>query len=161
MTDPVSIGALILAIISALAVFIKHIRKCRCSNGEIYIERESNTEMGQQQDYTLKLVSILQNVAPNDRPSHEETAAQIIQQLNLEPKTPQPSHRRLLSFRKFSIKPTEKQSPNNKPSEFVQPKPVKREKNHQPDENSASCSSEPCSSEPSVKITSFIAKKPQ
>lgn len=72
--DGISIAGLVLGVASGLVLFIKSIRKCKCTKQGISLERESNDELGKQQDFTIKLIELLQaypkqcqeNVSPDD-----------------------------------------------------------------------------------------------
>jgi hypothetical protein len=57
--DGISIAGLVLGIGSGLVLFIKGVRKCKCTKRGISLERESNNELGRQQEFTLKLVELL------------------------------------------------------------------------------------------------------
>lgn len=109
MTDQISLGALIVAIISAILIFLKYIRKCVCNRSGIEIERDNpdklrQSQLEEQQKFTLELIRILKNYTPRKNPpstlthnsqinidniiSPEHGAAEIARSLNLEPKFP-------------------------------------------------------------------------
>jgi hypothetical protein len=80
MIDPVSISALILAIISGIVVFIKGIRKCRISSKGMFLERDTqNSELSKQQEFTLKLIELLNDLPQKDEESDINSISEIIQ----------------------------------------------------------------------------------
>ena len=58
--DVISIGGLVLGIVSSIAIFIKGIRKCKCTGRGLTLERESKDDLQKQQDFTIKLIKLLQ-----------------------------------------------------------------------------------------------------
>lgn len=65
--DGISVAGLVLGISSGLVLFIKGIKKCKCTKRGISLEREYNDEVGRQQEFTLKLVELL-NTYPTSCP---------------------------------------------------------------------------------------------
>jgi hypothetical protein len=85
MIDPISISALILAVISGIAVFIKGIKKCRISSKGMVLERETqNSELAKQQEFTLKLIELMNALPTKDEESDIQSISEITQE-----KTPQ------------------------------------------------------------------------
>lgn len=62
--DVVSIGGLVLGILSSIAIFIKGIRKCKCTRRGLTLERETKDDLQKQQEFTIKLIKLLQTYPP-------------------------------------------------------------------------------------------------
>lgn len=58
--EPVSIIALSLSVISGLVMFIKGIKKCKCSKQGVMVERDIEKDaLSNQQEFTLKLIELM------------------------------------------------------------------------------------------------------
>ena len=59
--EPITITALALSITSGLVIFVRSIRKCRCSKQGLFLERDTEKdELSNQQEFTLKLIELMQ-----------------------------------------------------------------------------------------------------
>ena len=58
--DVISIGGLILGVLSSIAMFIKGIRTCRCTKRGLSLEREIKDDLERQQEFTINLIKLLQ-----------------------------------------------------------------------------------------------------
>ena len=61
-----TIGGLVVGILSSLAIFIKGIRKCKCTRRGLTLERETKDDLQKQQEFTIKLIKLLQTYPPPD-----------------------------------------------------------------------------------------------
>lgn len=174
--DGVSIGALIIALISALVLFLKSIKKCKCDSSGVYMEREINMENGgnmgtsgqtqTQQDFTLKLIQALKNSTPRSNSNKQPVCEIEMVKMgdSIQPQSqPQPQLelseeviRELVN--QYKIKPKK----NNKPIiTFRKPTSKKGDITYMTSPPVSEVASSESSSNCNTNITSFIAKKPQ
>ena len=76
MSEPLTISTLVIALATAVAVFIKGIRKCNCTRAGVTVEREATTELERQQQFTINLVKILK-ATPSERKSTRGEPSEI------------------------------------------------------------------------------------
>lgn len=57
--DSIAVISLVMSIISGVVLFIKGIKKCKCYKGQFEIERDINSDIEKQQEYTLRLIKAL------------------------------------------------------------------------------------------------------
>ena len=56
-----SIAGILIGIISGIVLFIKGIKSCKCTMRGISIERDHTDELGRQQEFTLKIIEMMNN----------------------------------------------------------------------------------------------------
>lgn len=56
-----SIAGILIGIISGIVLFIKGIKSCKCTMKGISIERDHTDELGRQQEFTLKIIEMMNN----------------------------------------------------------------------------------------------------
>ena len=73
MSDPYSIGAIIIAVVTGAFVFINSIKKCKCDKSSgIEMERNAENDVEKTQEFALELVKSLKNTQPSPRKCHSD-----------------------------------------------------------------------------------------